>query len=124
MKKSSNKNFGLTFFVIFLIISIYPILGGNKINFWFLFLSLTFLIVSILIPKILNPLNIMWTKFGILLGKFFSPLIMSLVFFLVMTPISFILKLINKDVLNLKKNYTDTYWINKKDENTSMKDQF
>ena len=124
MKKSSNKNFGLTFFVIFLIISIYPILGGNKINFWFLFLSLTFLIVSILIPKILNPLNIIWTKFGILLGKFFSPLIMSLVFFLVMTPISFILKLINKDVLNLKKNYTDTYWINKKDENTSMKDQF
>ena len=103
-EKSSNKNFGLTFFVIFLIISIYPILGGNKINFWFLFLSLTFLIVSILIPKILNPLNIIWTKFGILLGKFFSPLIMSLVFFLVMTPISFILKLINKDVLNLKKN--------------------
>ena len=124
MKKSSNKNFGLTFFVIFLIISIYPILGGNKINFWFLFLSLTFLIFSILIPKILNPLNIIWTKFGILLGKFFSPLIMSLVFFLVMTPISFILKLINKDELNLKKNYTDTYWINKKDENTSMKDQF
>tara|TARA_Y100000591_G_C21809899_1_gene687245 strand:- start:326 stop:700 length:375 start_codon:yes stop_codon:yes gene_type:complete len=124
MKKSSNKNFGLTFFVIFLIISFYPILVGNKINFWFLFISLMFLVVSFFNPKILNPLNIIWTKFGILLGKIFSPLIMSLVYFLVMTPISFYLKLINKDVLNLKINHSNTYWEKKKDENTSMKNQF
>lgn len=124
MKKSSNKNFGLTFFVIFFIISFYPFFIGNKINFWFLFISLTFLIFSLLNPKILNPLNIIWTKFGILLGKILSPLIMSLVYFLVMTPISFYLKLINKDVLNLKKNYSNTYWEKKKDESTSMKNQF
>ena len=124
MKKSSNKNFGLTFFVIFFIISFYPFFIGNKINFWFLFISLTFLIFSLLNPKILNPLNIIWTKFGILLGKILSPLIMSLVYFLVMTPIAFYLKLINKDVLNLKKNYSNTYWEKKKDESTSMKNQF
>lgn len=83
-----------------------------------------FLVVSFFNPKILNPLNIIWTKFGILLGKIFSPLIMSLVYFLVMTPISFYLKLINKDVLNLKINHSNTYWEKKKDENTSMKNQF
>ena len=115
-KISSNRSFGMVFFIFFLIISIYPLIYQESIREWFLIPSIIFLILGILNSKILTPLNILWSKFGILLGHFVSPIIMAFVFFVVVTPIGIIMKILGKDLLNLKKNKDDTYWIHKNDD--------
>tara|TARA_B110000037_G_C16877353_1_gene406528 strand:+ start:170 stop:553 length:384 start_codon:yes stop_codon:yes gene_type:complete len=124
VNKTTNKNFGIIFFIFFLILSIYPILNNKIINFWFLFISLIFLILGLINSSLLSPLNRAWFKFGIYLGKFVSPMVMGVVFFLVVTPISLIMKILNKDILILKKNTNETYWIKKKRPISKMKNQF
>ena len=124
LKPGSNKSFGIVFFIVFLIIGLYPLLNNHSIRFWSLLISLVFLVLGLLNSKILSPLNFLWFKFGILLGRFISPLIMGLVFFLVVTPIGILMRLLRKDLLNLKFNNKDTYWIKNKPEKINMKDQF
>tara|TARA_Y100000741_G_scaffold289689_1_gene229724 strand:+ start:3261 stop:3641 length:381 start_codon:yes stop_codon:yes gene_type:complete len=120
----SNRSFGIVFFIVFLLVALWPILKNGELRIWSLIISIIFLILGILNSKILSPLNILWFKFGILLGKIISPLVMGLIFFTVVTPTSLILKLFNKDTLSLKKNNTNTYWKKKSDYDMSMKNQF
>ncbi len=124
IKISSNKSFGIVFFTVFLIIAIWPLLNGYEIRYWSLIISIVFLILGILNSKILTPLNKIWFKIGILLGNVISPIIMSIIFFLVVTPTSFIMKILGKDLLNLKKNTKNSYWIKKQNQNSRMKNQF
>ena len=122
--KSTNRSFGIVFFIVFLIIGVYPILKGGDTKFWSLIISVIFLILGILNSKVLNPLNKLWFKFGIFLGKIFSPLIMGIIFFLVVTPIGLIMRFIGKDILNLKFNNDQSYWVEKKGLKSKMKNQF
>tara|TARA_A100001015_G_C14875907_1_gene666313 strand:+ start:225 stop:611 length:387 start_codon:yes stop_codon:yes gene_type:complete len=122
--KSSNRSFGIVFFLLFLIIGIYPIFNANDLRLWSLIVSLIFLILGLTNSKILTPLNKAWFKFGIILGKIFSPMIMAAIFFLVVTPTGLIMRLLRKDILNLKFNQKDTYWIDKKGPKSIMKNQF
>ena len=124
IKISSNKSFGVVFFIVFFLFGIWPALKGNDVRYWSIFLSLIFLILGLLNSKLLSPLNRLWFKFGIILGNFIAPIIMGLVFFLVVTPIGLIMKLLGKDLINLKKNKDKTYWIEKKEIKSSMKNQF
>ena len=124
VKISSNRSFGIVFFVVFLIITLYPLTYGGEIRLWSLIISLIFLTLGLLKSKILAPLNKIWFKFGILLGKIVSPLIMGIIFFLVVTPIGFIMRLLGKDVLNLKYNKNKSYWIEKNGPKSKMKNQF
>ena len=124
IKISSNKSFGIVFFTVFLIIAIWPLLNGYEIRYWSLIISIVFLILGILNSKILTPFNKIWFKIGILLGNVISPIIMSIIFFLVVTPTSFIMKILGKDLLNLKKNTKNSYWIKKQNQNSRMKKQF
>jgi len=124
IKIGSNRSFGIVFFVIFLAIGLWPILNGNELRIWSIAISLIFLILGILNSKILTPFNKLWFRFGIFLGNFLSPIVMGIVFFLVVTPTGFIMKLFKKDLINLRKNNSDTYWIEKKDIKSSMKNQF
>ena len=111
LKIGSNKSFGVVFFVVFLLIGLWPILKGNEIRIWSIVISLIFLILGILNSKILTPFNKIWFRFGIFLGNFISPIIMGIVFFLVVTPTGLIMKLFRKDLINLRKNNSSTYWI-------------
>ena len=124
IKVSSNRSFGIVFFVVFLIVALWPLKNNLDIRIWSLVVSFIFLILGIFNSQLLSPFNIIWFKFGMFLGKIISPIIMGLVFFIVVTPISLILKLLNKDVLSLKKNNSNTYWKKKSDYDTSMKNQF
>ena len=124
IKIGSNRNFGVVLFVVFLLIGLWPILKGNEIRIWSIVISLIFLILGILNSKILTPFNKVWFRFGIFLGNFISPIIMGIVFFLVVTPTGLIMKLFRKDLINLRKNNSSTYWIEKKDIKSSMKNQF
>ena len=124
VKLSSNRSFGIVFFVVFLLIALYPFTYGEELRIWSIIISIIFLILGFLNSKILAPLNKIWFKFGILLGKIISPLIMGIIFFLVVTPIGLIIKLFGKDVLNLKYNKNKSYWIEKSGPKSKMKNQF
>ena len=124
IKIGSNRSFGIVFFVVFLIIATYPLINGDELRLWSLIISIVFLFLGLVNSKILNPLNKLWFKFGIFLGKVISPLIMGIIFFLVVTPIGILMRLLNKDLLNLKFNNSSTYWIEKTEPKSKMKNQF
>ena len=124
IKLPSNRNFGIVFFIVFLIIALWPILKQNEIRIWSLIISFIFFVLGLINSKLLAPLNKLWFKFGILLGNIIAPIVMSIVFFLVVTPTGLIMRFFRKDILKLKKNSNDTYWINKDNTNSSMRNQF
>ena len=124
IKTSSNKSFGIVFFIVFLIISLYPLVNQENIRIWSLIIAFIFLILALLKSKILTPMNKIWTKFGLFLGNFISPIVMGIIFFFVVTPIGLLMRLFGKDVLNLKNNKSSTYWIKKTDQKSTMKKQF
>ena len=121
---SSNKNFGITFFLVFLVVALYPLINNENLRILSLIISLIFLILGLINSKILTPLNKLWFKFGILLGKIISPIVMGIIFFAVVTPIGFFMRIIGKDLLNLKFNNDKSYWIKKTGPKSKMKNQF
>ena len=124
IKINSNRSFGIVFFLFFLIVALWPLINKADIRLWSLVISIIFLILGVVNSKILTPINKLWFKFGLFLGKIVSPLVMGAIFFLVVTPTGIIMRLMRKDLLNLKKNNSKTYWLEKKNENNSMKNQF
>ena len=124
IKISSNRSFGIVFFIVFLIIALYPLIFGGEIRIWSISISLIFLILGLLNSNVLTPLNKIWFKFGIALGKTISPIVMGVIFFLVVTPIAITMRLLRKDVLNLKYNKEKSYWIEKNGPKSKMKNQF
>ena len=124
IKIGTNKSFGIVFFVFFFIVSIFPLLNNEDIRAWSLIISLIFLILGILNSKILTPLNQIWFKFGILLGRFVSPVVMGIIFFAIVTPTSVIMRVLQKNLLNLKKGNKKTYWIERSKIKSKMKNQF
>ena len=123
-KISSNKSFGVVFFLFFLIISLFPLFKDGNIRISTIVLAIIFLILGLLNSPILNPLNKIWFKFGILLGNIISPIVMGIVFFIVVTPTALIMKMLGKDILNLKKNKQKSYWIERSEIKSNMKNQF
>ena len=122
---SSNRSFGLVFFVVFLIIGLWPLLDEGQFKIWSLFFSLFFLVLGLLNSKLLTPLNLLWTKFGILLGNVFAPIIMSCIFFLVVTPTGLLVRIMGRDLLRTKYNKSEkSYWIKREKRTTKMNQQF
>ena len=124
VKIGSNRSFGIVFFILFLVIALYPLINNENLRIWSLVISLAFLFLGLLNSKLSTPLNKIWFKFGLFLGKIISPLIMGVIFFLVVTPIGFFLRIFGKDVLNLKYNDNKSYWIEKNGPKSKMKNQF
>ena len=123
--QSSNKSFGLLFFVVFLILGLWPLKNGENLNFYFITASIIFLILGLINSKLLSPLNKSWIKLGEILGIIIAPIVMALVYFVVLTPISIIIRIFGKDLLSLKfLKEKETYWIKRKKSLGSMKKQF
>ena len=120
----SNRNFGIVFFVVFFIISFWPLLNDGNIKVWSVILAIFFLILGLLNSKILTPLNKVWYKFGILLGSVVSPIVMGIVFFAVVTPTSLLMKIFGKNLLGIKKDNKKSYWVEKSQIKSKMKNQF
>ena len=123
-KLPTNKNFGIVFSIVFLIIALFPLINDENLRIWSLIVSTIFLFLGLINSKILTPLNKIWFKFGLILGKIVSPVIMGVIFFLVVTPTALIMRLVGKDLLNLKFNKYKSYWIEKTGPKSKMKNQF
>ena len=121
----SERSFGLVFSIIFLILSLYPLYQEGSIHFIFLIISIVFFFLSIFFPKILKIPNKLWFKFGQLLGYIISPIVMLLIYIIVFFPIGIFFKLFRKDLLNIKIDIKkSSYWINKEESSSTMKNQF
>ena len=124
-KKSNNRSFGILFFIVFLILGLYPTLKGNSPNIYFIFISIPFIILGLINSKILTPLNNAWIKLGEILGMVIAPIVMAIIYFFILTPISIVVRIFGKDLLSIKFNkQVNTYWINRKKNINSMKKQF
>ena len=124
IKLPSNKSFGIVFFIVFILITFYPLLNNDDLRIWSLIISFIFLTLGLLNSSLLTPLNKIWFKFGLFLGKIVSPIVMGVVFFFVVTPIGLLMRIFKKDLLNLKYNNRNSYWIKKTDLKSKMKNQF
>ncbi len=123
IKRKDNITFGILFFVFFLIIGLYPLKSHGAIRIWAVLFSLVFIIITITRPNLFTFLNKLWIKFGILLGKIISPIVIGLVFFFVVTPIGLLVRILKKDVMGLKRG-ASSYWINREDKVQTMNKQF
>ena len=125
VKIPSNRSFGLLFFIVFLAISLWPMIYQEDLRLWAFILALIFLVLGVFNSKFLTPLNKLWYKFGIFLGSIVSPVVMGLVFFIVVTPVGLIMRLLGKDLLRINKSeFISTYWISREEQNDTMKRQF
>jgi len=124
IKLPTNKNFGMLFFLVFLIISLFPLLNNENIRIWSIIIAIVFLALGLLNSILLTPLNKIWFRFGIILGNFVSPIVMGIVFFAIVTPTSLIMRVLGKNLLNLKKGSKKTYWIERSKIKSKMKNQF
>jgi hypothetical protein len=123
--QSSNRSFGLLFFIVFIVVGLWPVIKGETANIYLILISLFFLIFGLINSKILSPFNRAWIKFGEILGLIIAPIIMALVYFIILTPISLIVRMFGKDLLGLKfLKKQDTYWMKRKKKLGTMKKQF
>ena len=123
IKIGSNRSFGIVFSIIFFLIGLYPVINNLDIRFWAIIIALIFFILGLINSSLLKPLNLLWFKFGLLLGRIVSPIIMGIVFFTVVTPTGFLVKMFGKDLLNIKKK-KESYWIKRDKHKISLRKQF
>ena len=123
-KNDSNKSFGILFFIVFLLIAIWPIFASGPIRIWAIILSLIFLVLGLINSKLLTPFKKTWIKFGEILGKFIAPIVMGFIYFLIITPIGLFMRLIKKDLLSIKFHKEKSYWIKRSKNINTMKRQF
>ena len=125
---SSDRSFGLVFAGAFAAIGLLPLIVGGAIRLWALLVGAIFLLAALVFPAVLRPLNRLWLKFGLLLHKIVSPVVLGIMFFLVITPIGLFLRARGKDPLRLKPNpQSSSYWIERVPPGPapeSIKDQF
>ena len=124
-KKSSNRSFGILFFLVFLGFGLWPLTKEMSPNIYLIIISVIFLILGLLNSKLLSPLNNLWIKFGEILGKVIAPIVMAVVYFLILTPISLLVRLFGKDLIGMKfSNNIKSYWIKRKKNLGTMDKQF
>ena len=121
----SERNFGVVFAIVFLIIALFPLLGEGAIRIWAIAVSGVFLSLALFLPNILSIPNKLWFKFGMLLGAIVAPIVMALVYFITVAPIGLLMRLTGKDILQQKldKNI-QSYWIERDKPVDTMKNQF
>ena len=124
-QKKQNRGFGLLFFIVFLVLALWPLRNGEEINFYLTFIALIFLLLGLINSKILTPLNKGWIKFGEILGRIIAPIVMAIVYFLILTPVSLFVRLFGKDLISMKFNDSlKSYWIKREKNLGTMDKQF
>ena len=124
-KIASNRSFGIVFFVVFIIIAFWPVLKSEAPRIWSVIIAIIFLLLGIFNSKLLTPLKILWIKFGEILGRFIAPVVMAIIYFLILTPISLLVRLFGKDLISMKfNNDIKSYWVKRKKHLGTMDKQF
>ncbi len=120
LRGGSDRQFGFVFAAVFAIIALWPLGSGTPVHTPALLLAALFLAVAFARPSVLHPLNRLWIRFGMLLGRIVNPIITALLFFLVFTPAGLLARALGKDTLRLKRDpQAASYWIPRADAGTA-----
>ena len=112
VKSSSDRSFGIVFAVVFAVLGLWPLVSGGAARWWSLGVAAAFLAVALAAPSLLAVPNRLWMRLGVLLNRIVSPVVLGIVFFLVVTPMGVVMRLLGKDPLRLRaKAPGATYWI-------------
>lgn len=112
VKTGSDRSFGFVFAVVFSVVAFWPLLEGTPPRWWALLIAMVFLVLALVRPSLLAPLNRAWTRFGLLLHHIVNPIVMGLLFFLVFAPMGIAMRFLGKDLLRLKLDKAaKSYWI-------------
>lgn len=112
VRTSSNRSFGLVISAVLALIGVVPWLFGGRLHYWAVAASLAFLLAGLVAPATLGSLNRVWTRFGLLLHRIVSPVVLGVMFFLVVAPTGLLMRALGKDPLRLKFDRSaQTYWI-------------
>jgi len=123
--KSTNRSFGIVFSIVFLIVSLYPLMDSKGLYLWALIVSAIFILLAFVAPQTLAIPNKLWLRFGVLLGSIIAPIVMALVYFVTVLPTGIVMRLLGKDLLKQKLDKSaKSYWIERKESIGSMKNQF
>ena len=124
-KNNQNRSFGLLFFFVFFILALWPLTKKGELNLYLISIASIFLVLGLLNSKILSPFNNAWIKLGEILGRIIAPIVMAIVYFFILTPISLLVRLFGKDLIGIKfSNDLKSYWVKKKKHLGSMDKQF
>ena len=124
-QNNQNRSFGLLFFIVFIILALWPLTKKGEVNLYLISISSIFLVLGLLNSKILSPLNNTWVKLGEILGRIIAPIIMAIVYFIILTPISLLVRSFGKDLIGIKfSNDIKSYWVKRKKRLGSMDKQF
>ena len=122
---NQNRGFGLLFFIVFFVLAVWPLTKKGEINLYLISISLIFLVLGLLNSKILSPFNNAWVKLGEILGRIIAPIVMAIIYFLILTPISLLVRLFGKDLIGIKfGDDIKSYWVKRKKNIGSMDKQF
>lgn len=128
VKGSSDRAFGIVFSIVFLIVGLFPLVGGGSVTWWPFAVSAIFLVAAVAFSSVLAPLNKVWTRFGLLLHRVTNPIIMGILFFIVVTPVGLVMRLFGKRFLHQElERGADSYWIRRNPPGPApdtMKQQF
>lgn len=125
VKMGSERGFGFVFCAVFLLVGVWPILGGGLLRWWALAIAAILLAITLMAPHLLRPLNRLWFRLGILLGAVIAPIVMALVYFVAFLPIGLILHAMGKDILKTRRQpELDSYWLERDQPPGSMRRQF
>lgn len=123
-----ERSFGILFAALFAAIGLWPLASGNEARIWSLVPAALFLVAAVFAPVLLRPLNKLWFRFGLLLGKMASPVVIGFLFYLTVTPVALLMRLFGRDALRLKRDVTaSSYWLPRTPpgpERGSMRNQF
>lgn len=127
--KKINKRdlmiFGLIWALIFSLIAFFPVINGGEVRVWSAIVSGCFACISLAVPQILKYFYIIWVKFGNVVGKINSFIIIGVLFFIIFTPFGVIMRLLGKDLLSKKiDKSSSSYWVTRDGQPSSMKNQF
>ena len=123
--KKNNKSFGILFFLVFFTIGLWPLFSSKDPILVFIFIAIAFLILGLTNSKFLTPLNKLWVKFGELLGRILAPIVMFIIYSIILTPLSLLIRILGKDLLKLKYlKKSNSYWIKRNKDLGSMNKQF
>ncbi len=125
-QENQNRSFGLLFFIVFFALALWPLTKKGEINLYLISIALIFLVLGLINSKVLSPLNKAWIKLGEILGRIIAPIVMAIVYFLILTPISLLVRLFGKDLIGMKfsNDIKKSYWIKRKKHLGSMDKQF
>jgi hypothetical protein len=128
IRMGSERSFGLVFSAVFTIVALFPLLGDGGVRWWALAIAAAMLAIGLCRPGLLRPLNRLWFRFGLLLNRIVSPVVMGILFFLTVTPVGLVMRLRNRDLLRQRFDPgAKSYWIEIDRETaarSSMRQQF